>query len=274
MSEQPPEDPLAHASAKITSYVSVAAVAAEAIAQVAAARARERAATDERATRALRAARQAAYGQARLGWAPILDPKLRARAGLLDAGEVWAGAQPWRPDPEAERASRLAEDRLAELRPDVMDRYDRLRADGTEPVEAMRRVAPYFDQPPPRTGEPAPGRAALTEQDTARRAGDAELTRYRAKTAVADDPRTPRVDEHADALAAAAPHRDHAAAQHSASPGRGRRPHPGRDRRRRLPAAHHRRQPRRRHDHAAAAAGRPVQHRAAARHTTTTGRTR
>ena len=57
----------------------------------------------------------------------------------LDAGLVWAKAQAWRPDPAAERASDLAEDRL---RPDVMERYDRLRAEGTDPVEVMRRVAP------------------------------------------------------------------------------------------------------------------------------------
>ncbi len=28
-------------------------------------------------------------------------------------------------------------------------RYDRLRADGATPVDAMRRVAPSFDAPPP-----------------------------------------------------------------------------------------------------------------------------
>ena len=88
MSEQPHEDPVAHASTKITSYVSVAAMAAEAIAQVAAARAREKAAADERAAGALRAERHGAYGQARLGWSPVLDPKLRERTSVLDAGRV------------------------------------------------------------------------------------------------------------------------------------------------------------------------------------------
>jgi hypothetical protein len=36
-------------------------------------------------------------------------------------------------NPEAERVSELAEDRLRTLRPDVME--------GTDPVEAMRRAA-------------------------------------------------------------------------------------------------------------------------------------
>src|SRR5664280_665392 len=173
------DDPVAAAGAKVASYLSLATVAAEAIAQLAAARARERAVTDERTAAALRAQRQAAYSQARLGWAPILDPKLRGRTGVLDAGLVWAKAQAWRPDPAAERASDLAEDRLRDLRPDVMERYDRLRAEGADPVEAMRRVAPGFDAPPMWTGQPGPARTALTEQDASRRPGDAEITRVR-----------------------------------------------------------------------------------------------
>src|SRR5664280_242223 len=179
------DDPVAAAGGKVASYLSLATVAAEAIAQLAAARARERAVTDERTAVALRAQRQAAYSQARLGWAPILDPKLRERTGVLDAGLVWAKAQAWRPDPAAERASDLAEDRLRDLRPDVMERYDRLRAEGTDPVEAMRRVAPGFDGPPMWTGQPGPARAALTERDASRQPGDAEITRYRGETATA-----------------------------------------------------------------------------------------
>src|SRR5664280_410524 len=187
------DDPVAAAGAKVASYLSLATVAAEAIAQLAAARARERAVTDERTAVALRAQRQAAYSQARLGWAPILDPKLRERTGVLDAGLVWAKAQAWRPDPAAERASDLAEDRLRDLRPDVMKRYDRLRAEGTDPVEAMRRVAPGFDAPPMWTGQPGPARAALTEQDATRRPGDAEITRYRGETATAQPDTAQRV---------------------------------------------------------------------------------
>jgi len=194
MSEHQHEDPVAHASTKITSYVSVAAMAAEAIAQVAAVRARERAAADEQAARALRAEGHAAYGQARLGWAQVLDPRLREQAGVVDAGTAWARAQAWRPDPEAERATELAEQRLRELRPQVMERYDRLRAEGSDPVEAMRRVAPLFDQPPARTGQAAPDRSALAEAETARRAAGAGLALYGGEPGSVHDTATAGVD--------------------------------------------------------------------------------
>jgi len=176
------EDPLAAAGAKVAGYVSVAVVVAEAAAQIAAARARDRAVTDERQAAALRAQHQADYARARMGWAPFLDPKLRAQAGVREAGLAWAQAQQWRPDPEAERVSGLAEDRLRTLRPDVMERYDRLRAEGADPIEAMRQVADAFDGPTVRTGQPAPARAALTERDLTRRPGDAQLLPYRAGT--------------------------------------------------------------------------------------------
>ncbi len=160
MSEQA-EDPVGHAAATLTSYVSIAAMAAEALAQVAGSRARERAATDQQAAAASRAQRHAAHGQARLTWATVLDPTTRFQASAAQTGAAWAHAQAWHPDPEAARAAALAEQRLRELRPDAMDRYDRLRQGGADPVDAMRRVAPLFDQPPARPGEAAPDRAAL-----------------------------------------------------------------------------------------------------------------
>jgi len=206
MSEHQHEDPVTHASTKITSYVSVVAMAAEAIAQVAALRARERAAADERAARALRAEHHAAYGQARLGWAQVLDPRLREQAGVVDAGTVWARAQAWRPDPEAERATELAEQRLRELRPEVMERYDRLRAEGSDPVEAMRRVAPLFDQPPARTGQAAPARPAVNERDPARRPGDAGLVLYGGEGAGVLDPATASIDVGTETAGQVAPH--------------------------------------------------------------------
>ena len=206
MSEHQHEDPVAHASTKITSYVSVAAMAAEAIAQVAALRARERAADDEQAARALRAEHLAAYGQARLGWTQVLDPRLREQAGVVDAGTAWARAQAWRPDPEAERATELAEQRLRELRPEVMERYDRLRAEGSDPVEAMRRVASLFDQPPARTGQAAPDRPALAEADTARRRAHAGLAVYRGEGAGVDDPATAGGDQSTQTGVQIAPH--------------------------------------------------------------------
>src|SRR5664280_755142 len=81
------DEPVAAAGGKVASYLSLATVAAEAIAQLAAARARERAVTDERTAAALRAQRQAAYSQARLGSDPGpeaagADRRPRRRLGL------------------------------------------------------------------------------------------------------------------------------------------------------------------------------------------------
>lgn len=158
------EDPVGQASSKVVQYVSLATMAAEAIAQVRQQRAARLAATDEQTVRALRAQQTAARSAARLQWSPVLDPRRRTGLNLADTGLAWAASQAWRAtDPEAQRASEQAAQRLRALRPDVMARYDRLTASGLDEVEAMRRVAPFFDSPPARTGEHvsrAPLRAA------------------------------------------------------------------------------------------------------------------
>ena len=172
------EDPVGHASSKIVQYVSLATMAAEAIAQVRQQRIAIAAATDERTAAALRAERKASLAAARVQWAPVLDSRLRARTGGVDAGLAWAVAQGWREvDPEAELASDRATARLRELRPDVMDRYDRLTADGVEPVEAMRRVAPFMDRPVARPGEQA-ARTPLDTQSSASRQNFIDTGRY------------------------------------------------------------------------------------------------
>ena len=172
------EDPVGHASSKIVQYVSLATMAAEAMAQVRQQRIAIAAATDERTAAALRAQRKASLAAARVQWAPVLDGRLRARTGVVDAGLAWAVAQGWREvDPEAELASDRATERLRELRPDVMDRYDRLTADGVEPVEAMRRVAPFMDRPAARPGEQAT-RTPLDTQSSASRQHFIDTGRY------------------------------------------------------------------------------------------------
>ncbi len=172
------EDPVGHASSKIVQYVTLATMAAEAIAQVRQQRIAIVAATDERTAAALRAQRKASLAAARVQWAPVLDSRLRARTGVVDAGLAWAVAQGWREvDPEAALASERATERLRELRPDVMDRYDRLTADGVEPVEAMRRVAPFMDRPAARPGEQA-ARTPLDTQSSASRQHFIDTGRY------------------------------------------------------------------------------------------------
>ena len=157
------EDPVAHASSKVAQYVSMATLAVEVMAQVRQQRLAVTAATDEKAAAAARAQRASSLAAARVRWAPVLDDRLRAQTGVVDAGLAWAVAQGWREvDPEAALASDRALERLRELRPDVMDRYDRLTAGGVDPIEAMRRVAPFMDRPPARTGE----HTAQAPQDT------------------------------------------------------------------------------------------------------------
>ncbi len=165
------EDPVGHASSKIVQYVSLATLVAETLAQVRQQRAATLAATDTRVAAALRAQHASARTAARLQWQPILDPQ-RTPGGppvsLADAGVAWAAAQPWREsDPEAQLACDRALERMRELRPDVMRRYDRLTGDGLDPIEAMRRVAPFFDRPPAREGHQAV-RPALTEAQPGR----------------------------------------------------------------------------------------------------------
>lgn len=148
------EDPVGQAGQKAMQYASLATMAAEAIAQVRQQRAAAAAATDARTAAAVRAQRTAALTAAQARWEPVLNSRLRGRTSVADAGLAWAAAQGWREvDPQAALASDRAEQRLRELRPDVMERFDRLTGDGLDPVEAMRRVAPFFDRPAARPGE-------------------------------------------------------------------------------------------------------------------------
>ena len=231
------EDPVGQASSKIVQYVSLATMAAEALAQRAQQRAAGAAATDERATAALRAQQTGARNAARLQWQPVLDPRRGPALPLAGAGLAWAASHPWRDvDPEAALAGDRALARMRELRPDVMARFDRLtEAGGVDPVEAMRRVAPFFDRPAARehgaatrqqlmAGEPGPSRQDPNLQDpgrqdlglqvaadsAARAAGD-HNAEFLDRTAVVDDPRTPAVDERLDADALAEPHSRQAA---------------------------------------------------------------
>jgi hypothetical protein len=219
---EPAEDPVGQASSKVVQYVSLATMAAEAIAQHRQQRAAQAASTDQRAAAALRAQQTSAHAAARLQWQPVLDPRRARSLSLADTGLAWAVAQAWRPtDPEAELASTRAQDRLRELRPDVMSRFDRLTDDGLEAVEAMRRVAPFLDRPPARA-HPTTIRSALPASDpsllaaagAATHAADDELCAHDRAAAVLDDPATDLVDERREALGGAAAHRQQAETLH------------------------------------------------------------
>ena len=143
-----PEDPVGHASGKIVQYVSLVTMAAEALAQRAQQRTAMASAAEQRTAAAARAEQTSARNAARLQWQPVLDPRRGPDTSLGVAGLAWAVSQAWQDvDPEAALASDRALERMRVLRPDVMARFDRLTGEGLGPVEAMRRVAPFFDRP-------------------------------------------------------------------------------------------------------------------------------
>lgn len=157
--------PTGEMAQKIVQQLTVAMMVSEAAAQLAARAAANRAARDERERAALHAQHRARYAQDRLRWEKILDPKQRADALVPDTAWAWTSARAWPGDQLAEKVAALAEDRLRELRPDVMEHYDTLRAEGVEPVPAMRNVAHMFEHPRVHTGSPGPTRAHLPMSD-------------------------------------------------------------------------------------------------------------
>ena len=127
-------------------------------------RAAAAAAQSEQQLRELREQEAAAWRLARAGWAPARDRQWLATADLLDAARAWSAAAAWADaDPDAANAQARCEDRLRRLHPYAMARYDRLRAEGAGPFEAMRDVVPLFGRAPSaRPGGPAAERRALT----------------------------------------------------------------------------------------------------------------
>jgi hypothetical protein len=210
---------------------------------------------DDRARRALHAQMRAEQQAGRAGWAPALDPAWLREATLFQVARVWSAAMPYSDrdvpwyEPAAATAMRKCEERLRDLHPYGMTRYDRLRADRLGPAEAMQQAAPLFARPPrahdpPYTTRPMvaagdgpdvnrAGAAAgplaggpgdlpnaglvIADQD---RAATAERVRAAALDTATDLTATPRMDERAVNLVAA----QDAAAAASATAVRTRRP--------------------------------------------------
>ncbi len=160
-------DPLEEAlsqGAHAAQLVSLGAAMAQVVLQRRALRdARKIAVGDQEATGAVSEQERAAYAEARLAWAPAHDARWLTGAAVLDAARAWAAAASYADaDPSAAAALRKCEDRLRQLHPYAMARYDRLRAEGMTAVDAMCEAAPMFDRPPhARPGHPAPTRPAL-----------------------------------------------------------------------------------------------------------------
>jgi len=152
-----------HSSQKAAQFISMAGAAYEIAARRKAIRAARDAARTEQQRRALQEQERAARADVRARWAPAHDARWLAQADLLQAGRVWGAAAPYADtDPEAASALRKAEGRLRVLHPYAMARYDRLRVEGADPLEAMREAVYLFAREPhARPGQPATARPGI-----------------------------------------------------------------------------------------------------------------
>lgn len=160
----PLEDALSYGSQRVAQIASLAAATAQVVMQRKALEdARRALRTDGRATRVIGDQERLLHQQARLGWAPAHDAQWLAQADLIQVARAWASAAAYADtDPATASAMRKCEERLRTLHPYAMARYDRLRADSLNPLDAMREAAALFGlSPRTRTGDPAPARPAI-----------------------------------------------------------------------------------------------------------------
>ena len=152
-----------HSSQKAAQFISMAGAAYEIAARRKAIRAARDAARTEQQRRALQEQERAARADVRARWAPAHDARWLAQADLLQVGGVWGAAAPYADtDPEAASALRKAEGRLRVLHPYAMAHYDRLRFEGADPLEAMRKAVYLFAREPhARPGQPASTRPGI-----------------------------------------------------------------------------------------------------------------
>jgi hypothetical protein len=150
----PVREAISHGTQRAVQVGSCAMTAAQAYAWHHKAQARVVAERDERARRSLQAQIRAEREAARSNWAPALDRQWLRGSGLLDTARAWGAAMPYANrdvpwyEPSAATAMRAAEDRLRDLHPYAMARYQRLRGDGLGPTDAMREAAPLFARHP------------------------------------------------------------------------------------------------------------------------------
>jgi hypothetical protein len=160
----PLEEAVSHGSQRVAQLASLVGAMAQVVIQRRALHdARTAARDDQHAARIINEQERLLHQQARLGWSPVHDARWLARADLLETGRAWASAASHADtDPTAASALRKCEDRLRTLHPHAMARYDRLRADGMDPLDAMRDTAPLFSRSPDvRVGDPVPVPSAL-----------------------------------------------------------------------------------------------------------------
>ena len=150
----PLHDALSHGLQRAVQIVSSAVTGAQAYAYLKRAQGRTMAEGGERAHRTQGAQINLDRDAARAGWAPALDRGWVRQADLFQAARAWGAAMPYADpsapwhEPAAEMAMRRCEERLRELHPNAMARYDRLRGEGMGPAEAMHEAAFLFAGPP------------------------------------------------------------------------------------------------------------------------------
>lgn len=152
MSDRHP-DPIAEGltqgAQRFVQVVAIAAalhqVTAQRTARLTAAREARNRAAEELAQREIKAL----FEEARAQWAPAHDREWLNQADLLQTGQAWAAALPYA---EAHKAAasaiRKCENRMRHLHPHAMGHYDRARANGLSPQEAMTTAAPFFTRDP------------------------------------------------------------------------------------------------------------------------------
>lgn len=171
----PLEEALSHGSQRVAQLASLAGAMSQVVIQRRAIHdALVAGNRDDLAARALRQQQRALREQARLSYAPAHDAEWLAQADIVQTARAWGGAACFADsDPAASLALRRCEARLRTLHPYAMARYDRLRTEGMNPLDAMRESVPLFARSPNvRTGDPAPTRAALTVDATAEADGE------------------------------------------------------------------------------------------------------
>ncbi|MFC4906929.1 hypothetical protein [Actinomadura gamaensis] len=108
-----------------------------------------RRAKDEAAAQREEALARAIRDEARARWVPAHDREWLGQADLYETGQAWTATLPYLDTVASARsAAEKCEARLRELHPYAMHRYDELRAEGKDRLEAMQGAAPFFANAP------------------------------------------------------------------------------------------------------------------------------
>lgn len=160
----PLEEALSQGAQRVAQFASLVGAATEVgMRRSALRKARQAGIASDQGDGIIRDQERAEAEQARLRWGPAHDPRWLAQADLLQTARAWSGAAGYADtDPVAASAMRKSEERLRNLHPYAMARYDRLLSDGVSALDAMRATAPLFARAPhTRPGDATAPRPAI-----------------------------------------------------------------------------------------------------------------